>query len=370
MIQGNLTRLISGILIACCLIPSFSSCRNNGTEHPHVAGTWEGPLSPDAAPARVLQAIQQADSLSRYEILSDTLNGVSVSGIGEADSTPTDGFGIIVVKGTTSTTFPQIRHTRQPIARYNSKTGDLWLTGSAAEGTGIQVEWLYRIRFDSNDSAHLTHVIDPYELQQQLCSRLGYQIEGEKVTFFDGRKEIASTTETVSDMGGFDDGHPLWIGEQMQYDLSGPAPCLLVTPGVKFITGLVLTYDDMPTLSAPVSIADDGQVSICDLSPVEHPYEGIFLDEDNDEPNLSIHYRRNDGRYDVQLGIFRLTYLDDGIGTMDGTGLSFTATDAAGNPITGLITLQGDIATVTFTDSTWSLLETGSQFRYHRHSNE
>lgn len=327
-------------------------------------------MSADSAPTRVLQAIQQADCLNRYVIMCDSLSGVGVFGIGEADSTPTDGFGIIVVKGSTSTTLPQIRHTRQPIARYDSRTGDLWLTGSAAEGTGVDVERLYRILFDSDDSAHVALVIDPYELQQQLCERVGYRIEGKKITLFDGKREIASVTNTVTNMGGFDDGHPLWIGEQMQYDISGEKPCLLVTPGVKYRTGLVLDYDDMPTLSAPVGIAADGHVSIGDLSVVEHPYEGTFLDADNDEPNLFIRYRRSDGSYDVQIGIFRLTYLDDGVGTVDGTGLHFTATDAAGNPIGGLITLEDDIATVTFTDSSWDLLETGSQFRYHRQTIE
>ena len=46
------------------------------------------------------------------------------------------------------------------------------------------------------------------------------------------------------------------------YDLSVPAPRLLVTPGVKFTIGLVLTYDDMPTLSVPLILADDGTVGL------------------------------------------------------------------------------------------------------------
>ena len=66
-------------------------------------------------------------------------------------------------------------------------------------------------------------------------------------------------------MGGFDSEQPLWIGEQIQYDLSGNAPLMLITPGVKFTTGLVLTYDDMPTLAAPLTISEDGKVSISEL---------------------------------------------------------------------------------------------------------
>ena len=94
-------------------------------------------------------------------------------------------------------------------------------------------------------------------------------------------------------------------------------------------------------------------------------YEGIYLDEDNNEPNLFITLR-DDGKYDVRIGIFRLTNLDDGIGTMGANRMEFTATDAAGNPIGGEIILRGDTAEVIFTRSTWSLLENGSKFRYHR----
>ena len=94
-------------------------------------------------------------------------------------------------------------------------------------------------------------------------------------------------------------------------------------------------------------------------------YEGIYLDEDNNEPNLFITLR-DDGKYDVRIGIFRLTNLDDGIGTMGANRMEFTATDAAGNPIGGEIILRGDTAEVIFTRSTWSLLENGTKFRYHR----
>ncbi len=38
---------------------------------------------------------------------------------------------------------------------------------------------------------------------------------------------------------------------------------------VNFTTGLVLTYDDMPTLMAPLTIAEDGKVGIGELSECE-----------------------------------------------------------------------------------------------------
>ena len=102
------------------------------------------------------------------------------------------------------------------------------------------------------------------------------------------------------------------------------------------------------------------------METLSRPYEGSFLDDDNKEPNLNISYRLNDGKYNVEIGIFRLTTFDDGIGTMVDEGLDFTATDPAGNPIGGLITLHNDTAVVTFTRSTWGLLENGSKFVYTR----
>lgn len=98
-------------------------------------------------------------------------------------------------------------------------------------------------------------------------------------------------------------------------------------------------------------------------------YEGTYLDADNNEPNLVI-TAREDGQYNVTVGVFRLTSLDDGLGFLTDKGLSFTATDAAGNPLGGIITLDADTATVTFTDSTWPLLENGASFTYTRQSKE
>ena len=39
---------------------------------------------------------------------------------------------------------------------------------------------------------------------------------------------------------------------------------------------------------------------------------------------------------------------------------------AAGNPISGIITLENDTAIVTFTSSAWEYIENGTQFTYTR----
>lgn len=60
--------------------------------------------------------------------------------------------------------------------------------------------------------------------------------------------------------------------------------------------------------------------------------------------------------------------MDDGVGELTQEGMVFTATDAAGNPISGIITVEDEIAIVTFTDSIWSLLENGTSYMYSKSS--
>ncbi|MBQ2177972.1 MAG: hypothetical protein II451_02470, partial [Oscillospiraceae bacterium] len=76
-----------------------------------------------------------------------------------------------------------------------------------------------------------------------------------------------------------------------------------------------------------------------DKTPVD--YEGQYLDIDTNQPGLRI-VASDNGGYLVQVGIYRLTSLDDGRGEMKPDGLHFTATDASGNPISGLITCNGE----------------------------
>lgn len=106
-------------------------------------------------------------------------------------------------------------------------------------------------------------------------------------------------------------------------------------------------------------------------APPEQPddtiYVGEYLDSDVGGPNLEI-AKGEDGTYIVQIGIYRLTSLNDGVGELTEEGMKFTATDAAGNPISGIITVEGETATVTFTDSTWDYLKNGDSFSYTKSS--
>lgn len=99
----------------------------------------------------------------------------------------------------------------------------------------------------------------------------------------------------------------------------------------------------------------------------EMMYIGEYLDYDNAEPNLEI-AKGEDGKFVVQIGIFRLCSLDDGVGELTSEGMTFTATDPAGNAIGGIITVEDAVAKVIFTNSTWEYLENGATYEYTKSS--
>ena len=252
-------------LIACCLaVLAFLIAKCPGKVEPKtVSGTLEEPVAEDSVPDNVMKAMNNASKFHQFEIYGDTVNNVSVFGIGEADQQPTEGFGVVVVKNAVSTTFPNMRNSRQPSAVYDSEKGELWLTASAMEGTGVQVERLYQIRF-KQDTAVVVATIDPYDIQQAFCQRLGYTTKDEQVNLYIDGKSATTVTNTITDMGGFDDD-ALWIGENITYNLAGGQPLACVTPGVKFVTGLVLHYDDMPTITAAVTMDNKGKFTLSDM---------------------------------------------------------------------------------------------------------
>ncbi len=263
----------------------MNSCQTKQSGVRLVAGTLDAPLPADTAPQHVQEAYGKALKVHPFDILSDEANSISVCGIGEVDTTSTEGYGIMVTKGSTSTTFLNIRNTRQPMACYDAQTGNLWLTSSAMEGSGVRVEWLYQIRFHDNDSAYVAAVVNPYDVQQALCQRLGYTLDGDSVTLCsvtpDGVTPLATlpqplpiregsdiplhqkspqekVTTPLPDREGQGESPLLFIGEQLFYDLAGGQVQLQVVPGVKFADSPVLIYDDMPTLSLPVTLSGEG----------------------------------------------------------------------------------------------------------------
>jgi hypothetical protein len=96
-------------------------------------------------------------------------------------------------------------------------------------------------------------------------------------------------------------------------------------------------------------------------------FVGEYVDEDGSTLEIAPNVE-DETTYIVQISIFRLTNLSDGVGTMTAEGLKFTATDANGEPIVGVITLDGDKGIVTFTDSTWTYLENGTTLEFTKTS--
>lgn len=117
----------------------MTGCKTAGVNIKSMAGTMEEPLLSDMMPDPVQQALTKAMKYHCHDLLNDIVNEINVSSIDEVDQTSTEGYGINVTKAAISTTFPNIRHTRAPQAKYNAKTGDLWLTSPAMEGTGVRV---------------------------------------------------------------------------------------------------------------------------------------------------------------------------------------------------------------------------------------
>lgn len=93
---------------------------------------------------------------------------------------------------------------------------------------------------------------------------------------------------------------------------------------------------------------------------------GDYTDS-NDGSTLKIGKSINSGP-SIKINLFKLTDIDDGIGIVSDDALTFTATDAEGNPIKGKITVDGDSATLVFTESTWEYLPNGSTYHFKRDS--
>ena len=85
----------------------------------------------------------------------------------------------------------------------------------------------------------------------------------------------------------------------------------------------------------------------------------------NDGSTLTIDNRTN-SEPQVNISLFRLTDIEGGIAKISDGTLTFTATDAAGKPIGGRITFDGDTAHLTFTESSWEYLPEGTSYSFVR----
>ena len=254
--------LMAAAVIALCGTV-MTGCKGN--EQRPVNGTMEEASKPGEAPQAVVDLMKRVNIDDCYEtLMEDKTTSVNVYSLMKcADTISSEGYGMVVAKGDVMTALPQLRHGRMPRARYDAATGDLWILGSDMEGTGVNVERPYLLRFGDDGYASIVTSIDPYEMQQALCKVLTYSINGQDITFYAQGKELAKATNTMDDMGGFMDD-AIYIGEQIAYSIEGPLT-VQVTPGVNFVVGKILHYDDMPTITATVTLSDDGNFTLSDF---------------------------------------------------------------------------------------------------------
>ena len=259
--------LIAAIGVVCGFVVG---CKGKSVERKPVACTIEEALAEDSASQAVRDVMASLEADDRYEqILGEREWNLAVWSLMRcSEEVSSEGLGVMVVKDGKATAFPDIRHGNQPSARYDAAKQLLWLACGDMEGTGIYVERLYQLRFAEDGTACVSQSIDPYDVQQALHQRLGYSIDGQDISFYDGDHMLCCVTDTVSDMGGFDED-PIWIGEQLRYDVSGDEIRVLCTPGLKYVTGLVLNYDSMPTFAATLTFSPDGSFSLGNVGTVE-----------------------------------------------------------------------------------------------------
>lgn len=99
-----------------------------------------------------------------------------------------------------------------------------------------------------------------------------------------------------------------------------------------------------------------------------YEYEGEYLDYGVNAPALEIK-KNSDGTYRILIDLYRLYLLDDGVGKETQDGLEFTATGpGSGGKVKGLITLDGNVATITIFGQEWLDFAGLSEYRFYKTS--
>lgn len=246
-------RIILVTVIACLAV--FGCKRGGGVKA--VRGVLEGPTGTGDAPAAVKEVLKDAVPDDRYElILEDRDAGIRVWGLMRcSEEVSAESYGVLIARGDRFTAFPDIRHGNMPRSSYDASSGRLLLIGADLEGTGVLVERPWVFSFAEDGTASVAATIEPYDLQQKLCERIGYSVKGKDISMFADGNPLSIVTVQENDMGGLWE-EPVWIGEQISYDISGPLK-VVVTPGVCYIVGKVLDYDVIPSIEAAVTLSQD-----------------------------------------------------------------------------------------------------------------
>ena len=106
---------------------------------------------------------------------------------------------------------------------------------------------------------------------------------------------------------------------------------------------------------------------IMETGTARYEYEGEYNSYDINEPALEIK-KNDDGTYQIQIDLFRLYLLRDGIGKETEDRLEFAATGPGGNEVNGVIRLEEDIAVVTIYGQEWLDFAGLSEYRFYKTS--
>lgn len=112
-------------------------------------------------------------------------------------------------------------------------------------------------------------------------------------------------------------------------------------------------------------VTEQVDVETEEAQQTNNAYVGIFLDYDNNDPNLIIE-ANGDGTYKVEIGVFRLAVFEDDDAILTDAGIEYESEEGT----KGVITLEGNEAVVTVTESTWDLAPVGTVYRYYRPSTQ
>jgi hypothetical protein len=93
---------------------------------------------------------------------------------------------------------------------------------------------------------------------------------------------------------------------------------------------------------------------------VKTSFQGSYSNSTGDELTIT----SKNGTCRIEISLYRLTYIDDGTGYVKNNVLHFTATDANGKTIQGIIKKSGKQVTLKFTKSSWTYLPKGTTYYF------
>lgn len=137
-------------------------------------------------------------------------------------------------------------------------------------------------------------------------------------------------------------------------------------------TGDSLRFSYVGTIGKTFPILKNDTHMTVELEPYvpgndEYVYNEKYLGKfENQDDGSTLVISKAENGYNVSIKFFRLTEIDDGFGELKDGKLVFTGTDATGKPISGEVTVGGDIANLVFTRSTWEYLPDGMSYTFDR----